>query len=277
MLSSGAAELLQAMRVHAADALLAVVDFDGVLTEYHADADAVTLTAHRRDVLTRVAKVPGITLAIISGRPVDDLVARTGLAADVFHLGLHGLESVGPGFAHVRHDVLEVSRTRLHELAVDLEPSVATVSGARLEDKNGAIALHTRDVDSSDTIWLRFHLLSAAADLLAGGTLRAVRGRDVLELLPNVADPRAGAIEAVRAFVEARDGRSTFTVYIGADAVDDDARHAVQQRGLAAVVGRRVPGTPLHLADGADLEELLERFVTDWRGRPDDAGVRSPV
>ena len=72
--------------------LVLLCDFDGTLSEFDNDPNAVWLKPSRRDLLERLAHGPGQTIAIVSGRRLDDVKQRTALAGDVYHAGLHGLE-----------------------------------------------------------------------------------------------------------------------------------------------------------------------------------------
>lgn len=230
-----------------------------MLTEYEPDPDAVVLPPPMRDRLQRL-EAAGVVVAIISGRRLEDLLARTGLGQGVFHIGLHGLASIGPGFLHFRHGLLDESRARLHDVAAALGPVVASVPGARLENKDGAIALHT-PAASRDAVWLRVQLLNAAADLLRAGIVRAIRGRHVLELLPNTVGSRQHAIAAVRGFVAARDRRRVFSVYVTPDGLDDDGTNTASEGGVIAVVGRRGANAHVHLASRSEVDQLLDRLA----------------
>ena len=252
--------LLANLRAHARDRVLAVLAFDGVLTEYDDDPDAVVLPPEMRERLRRLSAA-GVVVAVISGRPVDDLVARTRLGRAAFHIGLHGLASVGPGFLHVRHDLLERSRARLDQVAAALAPIVDSVPGARLENKHGVIGLHT-SATCRAAVWLRFRLLNAAADLLRAGLVRTLRGRQVLELLPNTVDTRQQALAAVRGFVATRDDRPVFTVYVAADGLDDDAIGTASPDYVVAIVGRRGRIGHPHLTSRFEVGQFLERLAT---------------
>jgi trehalose-phosphatase len=255
-------QLCDAVRQHADDLLLCIVAFDGVLSEYESDPAHVMVSPSRRARLKAFAQTPGVRVALISGRRVADLRSRADIGPDAFYIGLHGMEAVGPGFVRVDRDSFDRHRDRIRRIAAKLEPVVAEVAGARLEEKEAALALHTRDIDPGDAVWIRFQLLNAAADLVNSNEVRALRGHDVLELLPNVAHPRASAIGDLQRFVADLAARSVFTLYIGPDVADDDALDAVRPNGVAAVVGRRGHDR-YHLASTADVERLLDRLEAD--------------
>src|SRR6187200_2206260 len=72
--------------------LVLLCDFDGTLSEFDNDPAAVWLKPARRDLLDRLARSPGVTLAIVSGRRLDDVKERTALTTEAYYAGLHGLE-----------------------------------------------------------------------------------------------------------------------------------------------------------------------------------------
>ena len=82
------------------------------------------------------ANVPGVTVALVSGRGVADLQATSGLTGPFRWVGSHGEEFDGPLAGE-----LAERRDALVEL---LAPAVAAVPGARLEIKPASVAVHVR-------------------------------------------------------------------------------------------------------------------------------------
>lgn len=264
--SPSSQDVLNIVRSHAGDVLLVLIGFDGVLADYTGDPHAVRLPRPRRELLRRLVRA-GAAVGIVSGRRVRDLRSRTGLGAGVYYIGLHGLEVVGPGFTRIEQHTIDEYREPLHEIALRLEPAVARVAGVSVEDKEGAIALHTRNAGSEDAIWARLHMLNTAADVVSTQAFRVVRGNHVLELVPNVGDIRAHAITELQTFLERVHRRPVFTVYVGEDVPDDDARAAVAGHGIAAVVGRRARHADYHLDSIEAVHELMTQLASAWAVR----------
>ena len=84
-----AAEVIQARA--AGRHLLLLTDFDGTLCEFHTDPAAVWLAPSRRALLEEIASDPHATLAIVSGRRLEDVRRRTMLGPDTYFAGLHAL------------------------------------------------------------------------------------------------------------------------------------------------------------------------------------------
>ncbi|MBI4265905.1 MAG: trehalose-phosphatase [Acidobacteria bacterium] len=252
--------LIRAVQEHSTELLLVLVGFDGVLTEYRDNPNEVRLSDGRRRLLERLVHA-GAAVGVVSGRRVHDLRARVGVGDELFYIGLHGLEVVGPGFTRIDRETFDHYRDQLREIASITEPTIAEIGGAHLEDKEAAIALHTRQADSVDAVWARLHLLGRAAEITDLQAFRVFRGNHVLELLPNIGHAKAAAIGAIRDLLEQRHGRPVFAVYVGEDVVDDDGYEAIAGRGVAAVVGRRAGQVRYHLDSIDAVEQLVAELV----------------
>jgi trehalose 6-phosphate phosphatase len=246
--------------------LLFATSFDGVLAPYESDPSHVAVAPPRLTLLKRLQRLPGVVVAIVSGRPLDDLRSRIPLDAGAFYIGLHGLEIAGPRFEWACGERIDAYRDCMRDVAVRLQHIVSSVPGARVECKGPIVALHTRDVAEQQVVWSRFQLLSAAADLVNTSAVRPLRGHDVLELLPNVDCSRADALRTVRRCVEERHQRRVFTIYIGEDVPHDSALDAVGESGVGAVVGRRTQAAH-HLESCDDVDEMMNELITDRRLR----------
>jgi trehalose 6-phosphate phosphatase len=247
--------------------VLFVASFDGVLVEYGRDPDRAHITPVRLQRLRRLQQLPHTDVAVISGRPLSDLRARLDLGTGAYYIGLHGLEIQGPECVSSCGDAVRPFCGYMEGLADRVRDAVGHVAGVRLECKGPVIALHTRDAAPDDVVWSRFQLLGAAAELVNAGLVRALRGHDVLELLPSVAGgSRADALRTVRGCVEARHGGSVFIAYCAGDLADDESVRVIQEHGVAAVVGRRTHA-PYHI-EPHDIDALLDEFIALGSRRP---------
>jgi len=276
--------LVETVQRHEHDQILVLLGFDGVLTEYEDDPEAVRLSSARRQLLRQLMRRPGVTLGVISGRRVHDLRQRVGLGGEVFYIGLHGLEAVGPRFNRIEHESLRQYRERLHDITMAAQPLISEIDGAHLENKELVLALHTRQAGPTDAVWARLHLLRRAGEIADPRTFRMLRGHHVLELLPNLGPTTAAAIAAVRECVEQREERRVFVVYVGEDVPENDAYEATAAHGVSLAVGRRVRQADYHLESIEMVDELLARLAALRGRRSPDApaprrtatGVSSP-
>ena len=165
----------------------------------------------------------------------------------------------------MRQAVIDDSREILRGLESRLAPAIMAMHGVRLENKEAALALHTRGADSGNAIWSRLLFLSHTAALTDAGLVRVIRGPDILEALPNSPRPRATAIRAVREVVEQRGLQRPFVLYVGADTIDDDGFDAVNDAGIGVVVGRRALNAHYQLTTRADVDRIMIRLSATWR------------
>jgi len=72
---------------------------------------------------------------------------------------------------------------------------------------------------------------------------------------------KAAAIAAIRDFLEQRDGRRVFAVYVGEDVSEDDAYEGISGHGVVAALGRRSAQVDYHLESIELVEQLLARLA----------------
>jgi trehalose-phosphatase len=237
--------------------LLLLCDFDGTLCEFRPDPTEVWLPEPRRDLLERIAGRHGVTVGIVSGRRLDDVRARTSLAADgVFVAGLHGLEIEGPG-EHFVHPEIGDARSRAQAIGSALQPEIAAMPGVHIEDKDLSVALHYREASPEDQRRAGDIFSRTVAGWLSAGQIRVMRGACVLEALPNIAWNKGSAVDWIRQRVT-RLAAAPFVVYMGDDITDEDAFRAVKGHGLSVACSDRVTGAD-HAVDGPPaVEQILD-------------------
>ena len=189
--------------------LLVASDYDGVLARLRDDPAAAVPEAGVAAVLDRLARVDGVTVALVSGRGVADLQATSGLSGDFRWVGSHGAEFDGPLAGELAD--------RRDRLAERLAPLVAAVDGAWLETKPASIAVHVRPVADRAAAARLLEEARAAAD----SSLTLKPGKDVLEIA--VTDAHKGG--ALRRLVE--ELGTAAALYLGDDVTDEDGFRAL--------------------------------------------------
>ena len=229
--------------------LLLASDYDGVLARLRDDPAAAVPEPGIGDLLARLAAVPDVTVALVSGRGVEDLQRTSGFTGPFRWVGSHGAEFDGPltGGLAVRRDAL----------AADLAPLVDAVPGALLEVKPASVAVHVRPVPDREAA-ARL-LADAAAGPGADPALTAKPGKDVLELAVTDAD-KGAALVRLRGELGA-DG----VLYLGDDLTDEDAFRALGDDGLTIKVGDGETVAAHRVPDLDGVRAVLERLVTALR------------
>jgi trehalose 6-phosphate phosphatase len=222
--------------------LLVASDYDGVLAPLHDDPSAAVPAPGVAEALARLGAVPGVTVALVSGRGVADLQATSGLSGPFRWVGSHGEEFDGPLTGELAD--------RRDALAERLAPLVAGVPGARLEVKPASVAVHVRQVTDR----------AAAAALLDGArsavdsSLTLKPGKDVLEVAVTDADKGT----ALRRLVS--ELGATAAMYLGDDVTDEDGFRALGADGLTVKVGEGPTDARFRVADTAGALALLRRL-----------------
>ena len=236
------------------------LDFDGTIAPIVEDPAAARPLPGMVDLLGPLADRYAAA-AIVSGRPATYLASHAA-APGVRYLGMYGLEEIVEGRVQV-DPRLEAARPAVEAAREELagDPAV-TASGAHLEDKRYAVAVHTRRVAEPDR-WAG-PIGQAAARIAAGHGLEVVPGRMVWELRPQVHSDKGDAVRRV----VAESGAGALVV--AGDDLGDLPGFAVAAElggGLRVVAGSAE--APAELLDAADLvvdgpegvRELLEHLL----------------
>jgi trehalose 6-phosphate phosphatase len=241
------------------------LDFDGTLSPIVEDPQAARPLQGVVELLGPLA-ARFAAVALISGRPAAYL-AEHASARGVRYLGLYGLQEIRDGQVQV-DPRLEVAKAEVVAAHEDLKRHPAVqASGAYLEDKDYAVAVHTRRVADPDR-WAA-PIDAAAREVAERHGLELVPGKLVWELRPAVHSDKGDAVRRVIAESGARS-----VVMIGDDLGDVAGFAAVAehagQGGDGLRVAVRSAEAPPELLANADLVlegppgvlDFLQRLVT---------------
>ena len=228
---------------------------DGTLLEIAPTPDAVRVEDSLKDLLARVRTALDGAVALVSGRPLEQLDAL--FAPEHWPAaGLHGLERRGADeriqFAGPEAASLDHARHAFSEIA-------QRWPGTLIEDKGRSLALHYRAVPGLEPL-LRREVREVAARL--GSEYHLLEGNRVFEVKP-VAATKA---DAIRAFLAEPPFAGRRPMFIGDDITDLDGFAAVERAGgISVAVGDRVQALS-RVASPRDVRALLadlaERKVT---------------
>jgi trehalose 6-phosphate phosphatase len=220
-----------ATRLAGADGLLVGLDFDGTLAPIAADPAAPTIDPACRRAVERLASHPRASVAVVSGRALDDLRHRVGLPGLVY-AGNHGLE-LDEGGVEVVHPVAARQRPAIRRVLDLVAEGLIGVPGWEIEDKGPTAAVHVRRTPPRRVDAVRETVLSAVRAV--DGDLRVSTGKQVFEIRPAVDWDKGAAIRRLAAHVP----DAWRTVYVGDDTTDEDAFRAVRPDGVGVLVGSR--------------------------------------
>jgi trehalose 6-phosphate phosphatase len=240
------------------------LDFDGTLAPIVDDPAMARPLPGTVELLARLAS-RAAAVALVSGRPAEYL-AEHAPAPGVRYLGLYGLQEIRDGRLWV-DPRLEEARPAVVAAGEDLRAADAVrASGAFLEDKRYAVAVHTRRV--GDPAGWAAPIDAAARRVADRHGLEVIPGKLVWELRPPVHGDKGDAVRKVAAESGAR-----WVVAAGDDLGDLPAfaavaRLAAQGHGGLRVAVRSAEAPPRLLAEAdlvvegpAGLREFLERLA----------------
>jgi trehalose 6-phosphate phosphatase len=229
--------------------LLVASDYDGVLARLRDVPSEAVPEPGVAEALARLAAVDGVTVALVSGRGVEDLRATSGLSGALRWIGSHGAEYDGPLSSELAQ--------RRDELARVFSPLVAGTPGARLEVKPASVAVHVRQVPDR----------AAAAALLedvrsrVDPSLTMKPGKDVLEVAVTDADKGS----ALRRLIGELGAAGA--LYLGDDVTDEDAFRALGPDDVGVKVGDGETAARVRVPDVAGALAVL-RHLADLLGAP---------
>ncbi|MCL3861499.1 trehalose-phosphatase [Actinotalea sp. K2] len=233
--------------------VLLAFDFDGVLAPLQDDPAASRALPVSVDALARLGAVPGVVLAMVSGRGVEDLADKAEVPEGTHLVGSHGAER--GRWQHGRLERVDLTlepaaADRLDGLGTALDAAV-TGTTARVEHKPASVVLHTRSVDPTDAE----RLTALALELGEAQGVDAMRGKDVVELaVLHVTKGDALATLREELAVDA-------LLYAGDDVTDERAFATLGDQDVTIKVGEGATAARFRVADPHALAERLDGLV----------------
>ncbi len=235
------------------------LDFDGTLTPIVDRPEWAVISPDMRESVRCLAQ--RCTLAIVSGRDLDDVRAKVGID-EAYYVGSHGFHIAGPaGFGH------ELQQGSQFLPALDraekaLLRQLSQIPGAQVERKKFAVAIHFRRVAKEQV-----DLVTAVVDgvLAASEGLRKTGGKLIFELRPDIDWDKGKALTWLLETLQPVKHK-TLPIYIGDDLTDEDAFRELQQHGIGILVRDEVRPTLARYAlenvdeVGVLLRHLATRF-----------------
>jgi trehalose 6-phosphate phosphatase len=250
--------------------LLLVSDFDGTLSRIVMDPWGAEILPGARAALRRLAGVPGVHVAFLSGRSATDLAARVRVGGALY-VGNHGLDRGALARGARAETIAVAGDPALAAYLEDAErlarevPRSVSEPWLIVERKGPAVAFHFRA--APDVGAARARVLEAVARLDPRRRLVAIPGRRIVELRPPGAPAKGDALRAL-----VRDVQPALTWVLGDDDSDAEAFRVLRELregGLTAGLSVAVhahPEMPEAVAAWADVAlaapEESARFLT---------------
>jgi len=227
-----------------APVLLVASDFDGTLAPIVSEPSRAEANRESLVALRALAEMPQTHVAIISGRALSDLAAKT-LDIERLHLvGSHGSEFE----AGITTPLTPEAQALLERIKKEVQDIAAAAPGAVVELKPAGLAFHYRNVDEQ--------LGAATVEAILNGPGRRAgvfvrSGKKVIELSVVQTD-KGQALRALRQ----RLGASA-VLFLGDDVTDEDAFATLTGPDVGIKVGAGESVAPYRVAGTAEVSQLL--------------------
>jgi trehalose-phosphatase len=205
---------------------LLLLDYDGTMAPFRVNRYEARPYAGVRDLLTRIQRQGSTRMAVVTGRPAQEIAPLLQLETALEVWGLHGAERLYPSGRRELEPAPLAAQQRLDELRARLRRDSF---GGRFEDKPNACVMHWRGVppNKARAIEKRTRqLFEPLAQMDGLGLLEFEAG---LEL--RAGRDKGGAVEAILAEM----GEFGPVAYLGDDLTDEAAFRAVN--ALAGTTG----------------------------------------
>lgn len=212
-------------------------DYDGTLTAIVQTPQQAVIPEETKELLKKLSQKPNYTLAIISGRALEDIKNIVGLK-DIIYAGNHGLEIEGPKIKF-EGQVSPRSKSVIRNIYENMVRNLTKIKGVLIEDKGLAISVHYRLVAGKDMQEFLSKFCEITEPYMVKDKIIINEGKKVYEIKPPVAWDKGKVVLWLLARQQFLLGEDRiFPVYIGDDITDEDAFKALKRKGLTVFVGK---------------------------------------
>ena len=219
-------------RIAAAARVFCGLDYDGTLSPLAPTPDAAAPPAGTAALLQELATMPGLEIALVTGRTVADL-RRFLDVPGIYYVGIHGLEMGLPNGTVELSESVAVTRWVVPAIKRQIEQALVNRPGVLIEDKGLALACHYRLASRADAAITRETVSSIAQDYRRrGARISLMHGHEVVEIRSAFANKGKTVCRLL-----ARHAPAALAVYIGDDRTDEDAFKLLPPESVTIRVG----------------------------------------
>lgn len=232
-------------------------DFDGTLVGLRRDPGAVRIGQSTRRLLESL-RARGVAVGVLSGRHLEDLVSRVGVAG-LWYVGDHGFSLQDPQGCR-RLLVSAPVRQQMATLGQLLQSRLASLPGIRIEQKLATVAVHHRSAAPAAVRRARAVIQKVLAE---HGKLRLLAGKKVWELMPAEPVSKWTALAHIVRAEKLCMPRALF-FYLGDDTTDEFVFRGMRRCKTAAcsvAVGDRRPTAARYALKGPGEVRILLRHL----------------
>jgi len=237
--------------------LLLCTDFDGTLVTFTGTPSETSLPEETRALLSELAALEKLHLAIISGRSFNELADLAPIGGATI-AGNHGLKIRFEDGTNHELETGEKIHRAIAAMKQDLQEAAGGKEGIIIEDKSFGLALHYRKYEGNkEEIKKQFKQLWRKHSI---AELEVLEGAELLEIRPGNWN-KGDAVQ----LLQKKWGKLP-TIYIGDDTTDEDAFEVLrgQELGIPIIVSQeeKVETAAQHkLNNPEEVGELLKNII----------------
>ena len=220
-------------RIKKADSILLFLDYDGTLTPIVKTHYKAILRIKTKNLLKSLVKNKSVKLSIVTGRSLTDIKRLVGLKG-IRYCGCHGLDIDAVPKRGVFKKA-DNAKTHIAKAKKLLLSKLKNITGYEIEDKKLILALHYRNVSSSQLPFLKKAFYLASKPYTDKGLLRTTSGKKVYEMGPNINWDKGSYCKYLLKSLK-RPKENILPIYIGDDKTDESAFKALKQKGITVFV-----------------------------------------
>jgi alpha,alpha-trehalose-phosphate synthase [UDP-forming]/trehalose-phosphatase len=249
-----------------------LTDLDGTLVPFAATPDAAAPTPDVRQLISDLASLPNVTLAIVSGRPKEVLEGFFPAPRAPLVVAEHGAWRGGPSDWQ---PTLSLDERAVGSLAGELATLRDRYPAALIERKTWSLALHFRSVQDHDKMGLLVQALAIIDPWLAAHRdYEDLAGAEVLEVRPR-AVRKSNAVAWIRGLL----GPGCRLLVVGDDVTDEDMFRATTEEDATVLVSSepsRLTAARWRLDSYDEVRAFYRWIISLRRGSPTPVETRRP-
>lgn len=244
-----------ASRIKSASRVLLLFDFDGTLVPIQKDPAKCYISDSIKEQLKGLANAEQCYLMILSGRALADVKKRVGIRK-IYYGGNHGLNIAGPEIRYTHPKAL-LAEPIISDIRDLLRKEIKNIKGAWIEDKKFTVSLHFRDVKKENISIVKKVFYKTAAEFLNEKLLVTMKGKKVLELVPNASWDKGKAT----LWILQRLKNNCLPIYIGDDQTDETAFKLLHKKGITIRIGKSKKTSAKYFLRGQwEISKLLQQI-----------------
>jgi trehalose 6-phosphate phosphatase len=253
-------------RFTAAASPLLLLDYDGTLAPFHVDRFQARPWPDIRELLNSIQKQKRTRIAVITGRPAEEIVPLIGLDTAPEVWGLHGAERLYADGRRERETIAPGIEEKLDELKRELRRDAF---GGLFEEKPNAAVMHWRGAAPAKALAIEARTRALFEPLAEMEGLTLLKFECGLEL--RAGRDKGGAVRAILAEAGAGGPVHFPAVYLGDDFTDETAFASMKGRGLSVLVRPEWRATlaDVWLRPPGELKSFLRKWLAASSTAPD--------